>query len=175
MTGRRRRTKGPSRLDRLAEDLLGPVVARAGFSSTQILAAWPEIVGPELAARSRPEKLRWPPRRDTEEGPETADRATPASTTRADAATLVVRAEGGDALEIQHLSDRIIARINALFGWRAVARIAIRQAPVADPQADTAPRPIGNSAGGEPRHSETLDAALARLGSHIGGGENTKP
>jgi len=170
MIRRRRKTAGPSRLDRLAEDLLGPVVARAGFSSTQILAAWPEIVGPELAGRSRPEKLRWPPRRDTEEDPETANRAT-----RADAATLVVRAEGGDALEIQHLSDRIIARINALFGWRAVARITIRQAPVADQQADAPPRPTGGPGDGEPRHSDTLDTALARLGSHIGGGENTKP
>ena len=174
MTVRKRKTvqTGPSRLDRLAEDLLGPVVSRAGFSSTQILAAWPEIVGPELAIRSRPEKLRWPPRREAED--HDGDGGV------GQAATLVIRAEGGDALEIQHLSDRIIARINALFGWRAVRRIAIRQAPVAASASDARLRPAGGKTPGgqtpdETRHSDTLDAALARLGSHIGGRKDTKP
>lgn len=169
----RRRTikaNGPVRLDRLAESLLDPVVSRAGFSSTQILTAWPDIVGPALAARSRPEKLRWPARRDEECG---------------DGATLFVRAEGGDALELQYASAEIVARINAMFGWRAVERISIRQAPVDD--VATGPGPETRAEGfAEPDSGpdagyladiadDDLRAALGRLGARIGKGRDTKP
>ena len=45
-------------------------------------------------------------------------------------ATLVLRVEGPMALEIQHTSDVIIERVNRFFGWNAVGRIALRQAPL---------------------------------------------
>ena len=45
-------------------------------------------------------------------------------------ATLVLRVEGPVALEIQHLSGVIIEKVNRFFGWRAVGRIQIRQAPL---------------------------------------------
>lgn len=110
---------GPVRLDRLARDCLGKVVTRQGFGSAEILTAWADIVGPEVAARSRPERIRWPRRRKDQE---------------AGAATLVVRAEGGDALEIQHMKDDILARLNAFLGWAAVGKLVVRQAPM--PEAD---------------------------------------
>ena len=35
------------------------------------------------------------------------------------------------ALEIQHTSDVILQRVNRFFGWNAVGRLALRQAPLA--------------------------------------------
>lgn len=162
---RRKTANGPVRLDRIAETLLDPVVSRAGFSSTQIISSWPEIVGPELATRSRPEKLRWPKRRDD---PDSGMQ---------DGATLVIRAEGIDALEIQHMTSNIVARINTIFGWRAVTRISIRQGPVSDRDEPPERRESGDlddakAVAGEKLETvedDGLRAALARLGSRIAG------
>lgn len=159
---------GPVRIDRLAEALLDPVVSKAGFSSTQILAAWPDIVGPDLAERSRPEKLRWPARRENEDG--TAGSSS--------GATLVVRAEGGDAMELQYASAQVVAKINAIFGWRAVSRLSIRQAPVDTGRHDPHSASSASAKTEKPMDSgtakriaavedEDLRDALARLGSRI--------
>lgn len=181
-------SKGPVRLDRLAEALLDPVVSRAGFSSTQIIAAWADIVGPELASCTRPEKLRWPTRRDDPGSGKTGTGARAGSKSgvaSGDGATLVVRAEGGDALELQHMSGHVIARINSMFGWRAVARISIRQAPVVA-RTDLSPTQPGAGpedamppdAAAEARLSgvedDELRAALGRLGARVATDRNTK-
>jgi len=42
----------------------------------------------------------------------------------------VLRVEGPAALEIQHLSAVILERVNRFFGWQAIGRIALRQAPL---------------------------------------------
>jgi hypothetical protein len=44
---------------------------------------------------------------------------------------LLLRVEGPAALEIQHLSDVILERVNQFFGWRAVGNVRLRQAPLA--------------------------------------------
>lgn len=162
---RQRRGKsanGPVRLDRLAEACLGPAVMRQGFASTQMIAAWDAIVGPDLGARSRPERIRWPVRR--EDGGEVA------------AATLVIRAEGLDALELQHMGGAIVERVNAMFGWRAIGRIAIRQAPVDAPGREATPQPAAPAVD-SPRLRAVPDpdlrAALARLAAHIPDDEDT--
>jgi len=183
-----RPVNGPVRLDRLAESLLDPLVSKAGFSSTQILAAWPQIVGPELAERSRPEKLRWPPRRALVDvsGDETGEHdAGPRSRAASDGATLVVRAEAGEALELQYASDRIVARINAIFGWKAVSRLTIRQAPV-ETSGGPARGPADDGEGGgkrpDPSNIKGLEGvadadlrdSLARLGARIETDDDTK-
>ena len=162
---RQRRGKsanGPVRLDRLAEACLGPAVMRQGFASTQMIAAWDAIVGPDLAARTRPERIRWPARRE-----EVGDIA---------AATLVIRAEGLDALELQHMGSTIVERVNAMFGWRAVGRISIRQAPV-EPQAQAPDeRPAAPSVDSPQLRAvpdPDLRAALARLAAHVAGNKDT--
>ena len=77
------------------------------------------------------------------------------------------------ALEIQHASDVILQRVNRFFGWSAVGRLALRQAPLSRrdrPKASRAPDPASVA-----RVAETLDtiedeelrAALARLGASI--------
>jgi hypothetical protein len=101
-------------------DLVGaaidPVLARQGFGESDIVLYWGEIVGERLAAMSEPLCLRWPPR-----GNEQRDLP---------AATLVVRVEGGFALELQHVSGLVIERVNAYLGFACVGKIAIKQGPL---------------------------------------------
>jgi hypothetical protein len=42
----------------------------------------------------------------------------------------VLRVEGPAAIEIQHLAQVICERVNRFLGWRAIERIAYRQAPL---------------------------------------------
>ena len=56
---------------------------------------------------------------------------------------LVLRVEGPMAIEIQHLSDVVLERVNRFFGWRAVGGLRLRQAPLRRKQHahQTAPDP----------------------------------
>ena len=79
------------------------------------MTRWTEIVGAEIAARSEPIKIQWPRPADGEER---------------EPGTLVLRVEGPAAIEIQHPANVICERVNRFLGWRAVGRIALRQAPL---------------------------------------------
>lgn len=77
------------------------------------------------------------------------------------------------ALEIQHSSDVILERVNRFFGWHAVGRLTIRQAPLSrrgrparprPPDAQTVAREAANLGAVE---DDDLRAALARLGASI--------
>lgn len=143
-------------------DLVGKTIAdafaRQGFANTGLVTHWPDIVGPEIAANAEPVRMQWP-RRSNEEEPEPA--------------TLVLRVDGPVALEIQHLSGLIIERVNRFFGWRAVGRITLRQAPLAARKPKAPPPPpdpqtvariaadLGDVA------DEGLRQALARLGASV--------
>ena len=101
-------------LAELIESCIGPAFAAQGFASTDILAAWADIVGERLARHCRPSKLEWPRRRrKSEDAP--------------DSGTLVVRVEGVFAIELQHLAPVVIQRINAHYGWACVGRIVLQQ------------------------------------------------
>jgi len=88
-------------------------------------------------------------------------------------ATLVLRVEGPVALEIQHLSGVIIEKVNRFFGWRAVGRLQIRQAPLARRKAKAplkAPDPAvvaRLAAGMTDIADDDLRGALARLGASV--------
>lgn len=137
---------------------LDTAFARQGFASRELVTRWAEIAGPDIAAHSQPMKIQW--QRPVEGQPQPP-------------ATLVLRVEGPMALEIQHSSDVIIERVNRFFGWAAIGRLALRQAPLHRP----APRPprrkpsaeamarISQSLGAV--EDEGLKAALARLGASI--------
>src|SRR5262245_66185490 len=105
----------PRPLSELLSTILSDVRKAQGFASTEIISRWNDIVGSEIAGHSEPLKINWP-RTTSEEKPEPA--------------TLVLRVEGPAALEIQHLSAVILERVNRFFGWQAIGRIAIRQAPL---------------------------------------------
>lgn len=138
--------------------LLSDAFARQGFASRELVTRWAEIAGPEIAAHSEPIKIQWP--RPVEGQPQ-------------EPATLVLRVEGPLALEIQHTSDVIIERVNRFFGWSAVGRIALRQAPLTRrtatkpfrrPDPATVTKIAGTLGTVE---DEGLRAALARLGAMI--------
>jgi hypothetical protein len=95
-------------------------LAKRGFAAARLIADWPAIVGPALAAASIPERLL----RDRK-GAEP---------------TLVVKVAPGAALELQHLEPLVVERINTHFGFLAVARLKLKQAPVARAFAPS-PRP----------------------------------
>jgi hypothetical protein len=144
-------------LRELLNRCLGEAFARQGFASTDLVTHWPEIVGPEIAAHAQPMRLNWPREDASEE----------------EAAILVLRVEGPAAIEIQHLSGVILERVNQFFGWRAVKRIAIRQAPLVRraPQLRPAgpdPEAVEKVAASLPDVADDdLRAALARLGAAV--------
>ena len=155
----------PRPLAELIEACIGPAFARQGFASTDILAAWPDIVGARLARACQPVRLEFP------RGRRGSDREAPP-----EPGTLVVRVEGVMALELQHLAPVVVERINAHYGWRCVGRLALRQGPVAGA------RPRGRSAAPlDPARrvrvaravagigEEPLRAALDRLGTAVEG------
>jgi hypothetical protein len=141
MTEPRRPSKSKARpLSDLVGRLLADTFARQGFASTELVTHWPEIAGEEIAAHCEPLRMQWP-RGATRETPEPA--------------TLVLRVEGPAALEIQHLTSVIIERVNRFFGWRAVGRIALRQAPLTRRRKPPAPPPPDPAAAA--RIAEKLD------------------
>jgi hypothetical protein len=148
----------PRPLSELLSATLSDALKTQGFASAEILARWGDIVGAEIAAHSEPMKINWP-RAMGDEAP--------------DPATLVLRVEGPAALEIQHLSAVILERVNRFFGWQAIGRIALRQAPLRRREPPKAPPPPDPSvaariAEGLPEiKDEDLRQALARLGAAI--------
>ena len=148
----------PKPLGQLVGKTIADALARQGFASTGVVTHWPEIVGAEIADHAEPMRMIWP-RRVNEDDP--------------DPATLVLRVEGPVALEIQHLSGVIIEKVNRFFGFRAVGRIQIRQAPRArrekkKPPPAPDPEVVARMAAGMGDIAdEGLRDALARLGASV--------
>jgi len=142
----------------LLGDVFSDVYAKQGFAARELVTRWAEIAGPEIGAHSEPLKIQWP--RPVEGQPQ-------------EPATLVLRVDGPMALEIQHASDVILERVNRFFGWSAVGRLALRQAPLSRPkrsQAARAPEPAAVAKVAETLSAvedDDLRAALARLGASI--------
>ena len=147
----------------LVDGCIGPALARQGFAQTDLVTIWPDIVGERVAAYAEPIKLQWP-----------------RGTARADAAggrvpaTLVLRVEGGGALELQHMAATVIERINAHLGWRCVGKLAMRQGPLVG-RRPCRPRPKPPSpaaldvarAATQGIADDALRGALTRLGARI--------
>jgi len=142
----------------LLSDVFSDAYAKQGFAARELVTRWAEIAGPEISAHSEPVKIQWP--RPVEGQPQ-------------EPATLVLRVEGPAALEIQHSSDVILQRVNRFFGWSAVGRLALRQAPLSrrkGPAPTRAPDPKSVAKVAETLSAvedEELRAALARLGAAI--------
>ena len=145
-------------LSLLLSDVFSDAYAKQGFAARELVTRWVQIIGPNLAAHCEPMKIQWP--RPVEGQPQ-------------EPATLVLRVEGPMALEIQHSSDVILQRVNRFFGWSAVGRLALRQAPLSRrnrPTPSRAPDPKSVAKVAETLSAvedEALRAALARLGASI--------
>ena len=142
----------------LLRDVFSDAYAKQGFAARELVTRWADIAGAEIAAHSEPLKMQWP--RPVEGQPQ-------------EPATLILRVEGPAALEIQHSSDVILQRVNRFFGWSAVGRLALRQAPLSRRDRPQPQRPpdvkevetVAKTLSGV--EDEELRAALARLGAAI--------
>jgi hypothetical protein len=153
-------------------DLVGKAVGdtfkRQGFASAELVTRWTEIVGADIAAHSEPIKIQWT-RRPSAASPAAAGSA---SGWQQEPGTLVLRVEGPAAIEIQHLAGVICERVNRFLGWRAIARVALRQAPLRRAAPKTAPVIDARAAAAVAQTlsavaNEDLRDALARLGAAV--------
>ncbi len=94
-----------------------------GFVQSSVVSRWPEIVGAAHARVSLPQAIRFPPG-------EKAD------------GILELLVEPAHATLIQHVIPEIMERVNRFFGYRAVARVKLKQGavkPASAPQKTIAP------------------------------------
>ena len=110
----RRRGYGPVPVAALLPGLTRAAFRRHGSRDHRIAADWEAIVGPALAAVTVPRQLA--------------------------AGTLTLGCSGPIALELQHLADQLMARINMHLGGAPVQRLRFVQLPPA-PQAAPPRRP----------------------------------
>lgn len=145
----------------LATAILDPMLRKRAGISIALVQSWEEIVGPKLAASSRPEKINWP-RRLHEDDP-------------FEPATLVVASEGMAALHLQHQTGEVIGRVNSFLGFNAVGRLKIVQKPLSGPVVKPRPRlrPLSEGEKSKLAHTvgkiedDDLRASLERLGASI--------
>jgi hypothetical protein len=160
--------KRPRPLADLLNSCLGPTLAAQGFAASDVITAWPEIVGDRLATFTQPLKIEWKRRGSGQDE-------------RREPATLVVRVESAFALEMQHLAPVVIERVNTHYGWRCIGRLVLKQGPVRR----SAPRIVPPFRLGpqereridsavEPVADEGLRAALDRLGQAVLGAKATR-
>ena len=144
--------------------IAGAVLGKRGFGEAQLVAQWPAIIGESLAAGVSPEKLSFP-RGERKDG------------------TLHLRVAPGLGLEVQHREPVLVERINAFFGYRAVARLALKQGPAVAATAPLPPRPRPLKAEERQLLDERLaaieegelKAALQRLGAAVIGTAKPDP
>lgn len=145
-----------------------PAVARAafeshGFPTAAVLSDWQEIIGEEFASFTAPERLIWP----RTPGGDPSNTRSHGTAHRRGGATLVVRVDGPRALEIQHMAQQVIERVNIYFGYGAVSDLRLVQGPVRRhaPAKEIPVKPERNA--GEldaDIEDDALHAALTRLG-----------
>jgi len=104
----RRSGKGPRPVAAILPKVTRKALGKQGFAHAALITDWKDVVGPELARVSQPERLsfRQGERRN---------------------GTLQVRVLGAVATEMQHLAPVVIERVNRYFGFRAVSQLKLRQ------------------------------------------------
>jgi len=98
-------------------------LGRRGFAEAGLIAEWAAVVGPVLARHTCPSRIAY------------------RKGTRGDGTLHVRVASGAMAMELQHLEPIVLERVNAYFGWRAVAKLAIAQGPLPERKAKRPPPP----------------------------------
>jgi hypothetical protein len=119
----------------LVSRIARPGLQRVGSGLGALAAEWPAIVGPELAAVTRPHRL---------------SGGTPQ--------TLTIACDGKVAMELRHLEPQLIERINQFAATR-VGGIGYRNEPAKPAPAPPAPK-AGRAAKAEFAGSDIQDPAL---------------
>jgi hypothetical protein len=156
MTAKPKRRRGAQPLSSLIPRAARAALRKHGFAKTEIVSRWPLIVGRGLAAHCAPERLAY-------------------AANQPGGGTLHLRAEGGFALELQHLEPMILERINTYYGYRAVARLVIKQGPLPARRAPRRRKTVRLTPAQERALAKTLAAtrdedlrqALADLGRQV--------
>jgi len=158
-----RRGRGFASAAVTARKRLGEAAANHGFAEPQVLLRWAEVVGERLAGLCAPVKVTYPRGHGL-------------------GATLVVRAPGARAPEVEHLGPSIVERVNQFYGYRAIARVKVVQTSGPAPAfVESRPSFAGSAAPVEPApeaearaaaltrsiRDDGLRAALTRMGAHV--------
>ena len=134
---------------------------RFGFVQASVVTRWSEIVGERHAQVCMPESIRFPPGEKTD-------------------GILQLVVLPAHAPLIQHVIPEIVERVNRFFGYKAVARVKLRQGavkPIRDQGARTAPpslKPIPMELGeslrdiGDPELRAVLESLARSVGAKEG-------
>lgn len=133
--------RGPRPLGALVPTLTRPAFRKRAPAAAQVLADWEAVVGPQLAAVTVPRRLH--------------------------GGTLTLACSGPVAMELQHFSEWVLARVNTYLGSHLAERLRIVQEPLpaqAAPPLPAKPRPEPKLPGIPPG---PLRDALVALGRAI--------
>lgn len=101
-------------LDHHFRHVTRPAFEHYGIAHGELVAQWAAIVGDDIAAQCSPLRMVWPKGRDKRHR-------------QTEGATLTVRADQGAGLALSYQTTAIVERINAFFGYHAVANLKIVQ------------------------------------------------
>ncbi|MEJ7926424.1 DUF721 domain-containing protein [Sphingobium sp. AN641] len=118
----RPRTGGPRAIADLMPEIGRAAFRKFGFVQSSIVTRWADIVGPHYADISMPEFIRFPVGKKAE-------------------GTLQLTVMSGHAPMIQHALPDIIERVNRFFGYKAIAKVAMRQGDFTPSPPDRRPPP----------------------------------
>ncbi|WP_237182863.1 DUF721 domain-containing protein [Roseomonas marmotae] len=99
--------RGPRLLGAVIPQVTRPVFKKRSPAAAQLIADWPAVVGPVLAAQTVPRSLT--------------------------SGTLTLACSGPVAMELQHLAPQLIGKVNAALGHPLVQRLRFVQALVPPP------------------------------------------
>jgi hypothetical protein len=138
-----RHVYGPRAVSALVPSLVRPAFRKRSPAASQVMADWEAIVGPAVAAVSLPRKLF--------------------------SGTLAIACAGPVALELQHLAEELMARINAHLGRITVTRLRFVQdaPPPMPPKAVRRPAVEAARRATATVDDPALREALERLGRSV--------
>ena len=163
MTGRKSTTRGFARTSALLQERIRRASESRGFAVSRLLTRWPEVVGSRIAAIARPVEVSY--------------------ARQGFGATLTVLTTGAQAPLLEMQKEELREKVNAVYGYNAIARVRITQtaadgfaegraefehrpraaqAPPPDPRAEGAAAELASPVG-----DENLRAALEALGRNV--------